>query len=249
MDLGLEGRVALVGAASKGIGRAIANALVTEGARVAITSRSRERIEATAAAIGARGYVLDSGDLDAASPLVDSVEADLGPIDVLVLNTGGPPGNPDPLGFTRGQWEQAHRDLMLAPMALIERVLPGMRDRGFGRVLNVSSSSVREPIPTLMLSTAHRAGMSGAFKTLAQTVAADGVTVNTILPGRIATDRVFDNAGSREAAEEAAKNTIAAGRLGTVEEFAAVATFLCSAPASYVTGETVTVDGGLTRSV
>lgn len=249
MDLGLEGRVALVGAASKGIGRAIANALVTEGARVAITSRSRERIEATAGAIGARGYVLDSGDLDAASPLVDSVEADLGPIDVLVLNTGGPPGNPDPLGFTRGQWEQAHRDLMLAPMALIERVLPGMRDRGFGRVLNVSSSSVREPIPTLMLSTAHRAGMSGAFKTLAQTVAADGVTVNTILPGRIATDRVFDNAGSREAAEEAAKNTIAAGRLGTVEEFAAVATFLCSAPASYVTGETVTVDGGLTRSV
>jgi len=249
MDLGLEGRVALVGAASKGIGRAIAAALAAEGAHVAVSSRSRERIDAAATTIGARGYVLDSGDLDAVPGLIDAVEADLGPIDVLVTNTGGPPGGTDPLAFTREEWEDAHRELMLAPVALIERVLPGMRERGFGRVLNVSSSSIREPIATLMLSTAHRTGMAGAFKTLAQLVARDGVTVNTILPGRIATDRVFDNAGSREAAEEAARDTIAAGRLGTVEELAAVAAFLCSAPASYVTGETVTVDGGLTRSV
>lgn len=249
MDLGIQGRVALVGAASKGIGRAIAAALAAEGAQVAITSRSRERIDAAALATGSHGYVLDSSDLDAMPALINAVEADLGPIDILVTNTGGPPGGADPLSFTREQWEAAHRDLVLAPITLIERVLPGMRERGFGRVLNVSSSSVREPIPTLMLSTAHRAGMSGAFKTLAQLVAADGVTVNTILPGRIATDRVFDKAGSREAAEQAAKDTIAAGRLGTVEEFAAVATFLCSARASYVTGESVTVDGGLTRSV
>ncbi len=249
MDFALSDRVALVGAASKGIGRAIAAELAAEGARVAISSRSQERIERTAAEIGARGYAWDSAHLDAVPALLDAVEADLGPIDILVTNTGGPPGGEDPLGFSREDWEAAHRDLILSPMALIERVLPGMRERGFGRIVNVSSSSVREPIPTLMLSTVHRAGMSGAFKTLAHRVAADGVTLNTMLPGRIATDRVFTNAGSREEAERAARETIPAGRLGTPEEFAAVAAFVCSARASYLTGETITVDGGLTRSV
>jgi 3-oxoacyl-[acyl-carrier protein] reductase len=248
VDLGLQGRVALVGAASKGIGRAIAAALVAEGAQVAVTSRSRERIEATAAEIGARPYVLDSADLDAVPGLVDAVESDLGPVDVLVTNTGGPPGGADPLGFSREQWQQAHTDLMLAPIALLERILPGMRQRGFGRVLNIASSSVLEPIPTLTLSTAHRSGMVGVFKTLAQQAAADGVTLNTIHPGRIATDRVFSNAGSEEAAREAAKDTIPAQRLGTPEELAAVAAFLCSAPASYVTGTQLAVDGGLLRS-
>lgn len=249
MDFGVQGRVALVGAASKGIGRAIAVELAAEGARVAISSRSPERIERAAAEIGARGYAWDSADLDAVPALVGAVESDLGPIDILVTNTGGPPGGEDPLGFSREDWEAAHRDLVLSPIALIERVLPGMRERGFGRILNVSSSSVREPIPTLMLSSVHRAGMSGALKTLAQRVAADGVTLNTVLPGRIATDRVYENAGSREAAEKAARETIPAGRLGTPEEFAAMAAFLCSERASYVTGEAITVDGGLTRSV
>lgn len=249
MDLGLGGRVALVGAASKGIGRAVALALAQEGARVAVTSRSRERIEAAASEIGAHPYVLDSADLDAVPALLDAVEADLGPVDVLVTNTGGPPGGPDPLGFTRQQWQRAHGDLVLAPMAQIERVLPGMRERGFGRILNIASSSVVEPIPTLTLSTAHRSGMVGVFKTIAQLVAADGVTLNTIHPGRIATDRVFENAGSEEAAHEAAREAIPAGRLGTPGELAAVAAFLCSARASYVTGAAIAVDGGLLRSV
>jgi 3-oxoacyl-[acyl-carrier protein] reductase len=249
VDLGLKGRVALVGAASKGIGRAIAAELVAEGAHVAVSSRSRERIEAAAADIGARGYPFDSADLDAVPGLVDAVSSELGPIDILVTNTGGPPGGADPLGFSQEQWEAAHRDLVLSPIALIERILPDMRERGFGRILNISSSSVREPISSLMLSTAHRAGMSGAFKTLAHYVAADGVTLNTILPGRIATDRLFENAGSREAAEQAAKDAIPAGRLGSAEELAAMAAFLCSERASYVTGEVITVDGGLTRSI
>jgi 3-oxoacyl-[acyl-carrier protein] reductase len=249
MDLGLEGRTALVTAASKGLGLGIATALAAEGATVAVSSRSRERIEAAASPIGAHPYVLDSADLDAAPGLIDQVESDLGPLDILVTNTGGPPGGPDPTAFTRQQWSDAHRDLVLAPMALIERALPGMRERGFGRVLNVSSSSVREPIPTLMLSTAHRGGMVGAFKTLARQVAADGVTFNTLLPGRFATDRVYENAGSREAAEKAAGEMIPAGRMGTTEEFGAVAAFLCSVQAAYITGTTVLVDGGLTQGV
>ena len=245
MDLGIAGKRALVTGASKGIGRAVASALVAEGARVAIASRSRERIEATAAEIGAEGFVFDSGDLDAADALVEAV----GDVDILVTNTGGPPAGPDALSFTPEQWEAAHRDLVLAPLALVERVLPGMRSRGWGRIVNVASTTVREPAPVLMLSNAERSAIVAAFKTLASQVAADGVTMNTVLPGRISTDRLVELVGSREAVEAAAREQVPAGRLGTVEEFAAVAAFLCSAPASYVTGQWLAVDGGLMRSI
>ena len=248
MDLGLADRVALVTGASKGIGLGIARGLAAEGAKVAVSSRSRERIEAAAGEIGATGFVHDSSDLDGAPALIDAVEEALGPLDVLVTNTGGPPPGPDPLGFTREQWEEAYRTLVLEPMALIGRALPGMRERGFGRIVNVASSSVREPIPILMLSNVHRSGLLAAFKTLARTVAGDGVTVNSVLPGRIATDRLAENFGSLEVAEQMARETIPAGRLGTVEEFASVAVFLCSARASYVTGTAALVDGGLTQS-
>ena len=249
MDLGLEGKVALVTGASKGLGRAIAAELVAEGARVAVSSRSRERIESTAGEIGAVAFVHDTAELDAAARLVADVVAELGPIDVLVCNTGGPPGGPDALGFTREQWQQAYTSLVLGPMALVEAVVPGMRERGFGRVVNVVSAGIREPIPNLMLSNAHRISMINAFKTIARQVAADGVTLNSVLPGRIDTDRIIELTGSRAAAEEFARAEVPARRMGTVEEFAAVATFLCSARASYVTGETVVVDGGWTRSV
>jgi 3-oxoacyl-[acyl-carrier protein] reductase len=249
MDLGLEGKVALVTGASKGLGRAIATELVAEGARVAISSHSPERVEATAAEIGATPFVHDTADVDHAPVLVADVEQQLGPIDILVCNTGGPPGGPDALGFTRDQWRQAYDSLVLGPMALVEAVVPGMRERGFGRVLNVAATGVREPIANLMLSNAHRVSMVNAFKTIARQIAADGVTLNNILPGRIDTDRIIELSGSREAAEALAREEIPARRLGTVEEFAAVAAFLCSARASYVTGEIVTVDGGMTRSV
>jgi 3-oxoacyl-[acyl-carrier protein] reductase len=248
MDLGIEGRVALVTGGSKGIGRGIAAALAAEGARVAVASRSRERIEEAAAAIGARGYVFDSDDLDAVDPLIDAIEADLGRVEIYVANTGGPPPGPDPLGFTHEQWVAAHRSLLLSPMAIITRVLPGMRSRGWGRVVSVSSSAVREPIPAIQLSNAHRPGLIAAFKVLARQEAAAGVTFNSVLPGRIATDRIFANAGSREQAEAAASADVPAGRLGTVEELAAAAAFLCSGPASYITGTTLLVDGGLTHS-
>jgi 3-oxoacyl-[acyl-carrier protein] reductase len=249
MDLGIRDRVALVTGASKGIGRAIAAELTAEGARVAISSRSRERIDATAAEIGATAFVHDTHDLDAAPALVESVASELGPVEILVSNSGGPPFGADPLGFTREQWEAAYRELVLAPVELIEQVLPGMRERGFGRIVSVGSTSVREPIPYLMLSNTHRTGLLAALKTIAREVAADGVTVNSVLPGRIATDRLADSAGSLEGAAEAARTTVPAARLGTVEEMAAAAAFLCSARASYVTGTAMLVDGGLTQSI
>jgi 3-oxoacyl-[acyl-carrier protein] reductase len=249
MDLGLAGRAALVTGASKGIGLGIARALAAEGAHLAVSSRSRERIDTAARDIGARGYVHDTSDVDSASKLIEAVEKDLGPLDILVTNTGGPPPGPDPLGFTREQWEQAYRSLVLGPMALVERVVPGMRERRFGRVVAVSSSAVREPIPVLMLSNAHRSGLLAAFKTLARQVAADGVTVNSVLPGRIATDRLKDAHGSLEAAAEAAKTQVPAGHLGTPEDMAAAAVFLVSDRAGYVTGETLAIDGGLLQSI
>lgn len=250
MDLGIAGKVALVTGASKGIGRGIAAELAAEGARVAIASRSLERVEATAAELGATGFVHDSADLDAAPALLARVAERLGgPVEILVTNTGGPPGGPDPLGFAREQWEAAYRDLVLAPTALIEAAVPGMRDRGWGRIVNVVSTSVREVIPTLMLSNAHRAAMLAAFKTIARHVAGDGVTVNSVLPGRIATDRIFSMDGSREEIEATARREVPVERLGTIEEMGAAAAFLCSTRASYITGVALLVDGGLTRSV
>jgi len=249
MQLGLEGRVALVTGASRGIGLGIARALAAEGAKLAVSSRSREHIEASARELGASAYVHDSGDLDAAGLLLERVEADLGPLDVLVTNTGGPPAGPDPAGFPRQQWEAAYHELVLAPIALIERALPGMRGRRFGRVVNVSSSAVREPLPNLMLSNVHRSGLLAGFKTLARAVAGDGVTLNTLLPGRIDTDRLADTHGSREAAAQAAREEVPAGRLGTPAEMGAAAAFLCSEQAGYITGVSLLVDGGLTRSV
>ena len=248
MELGLRGRVALVTGASKGIGFGIAEELAAEGARVAVASRDPERVAAAAERIGAHPVVFDSDDLDAVPGVIADVEAALGPIDVYVANTGGPPGG-DPLGFTRTQWEAAHRTLVLSPMAFLERLLPRMRSRGWGRVVAVGSMAVHEPIASLQLSNAHRPGLVAAFKVLARDAAADGVTLNTVHPGSIATDRIYENAGSREEAEEGARSGVPAGRLGTVEELAAAAVFLCSDRASYITGTSLLVDGGATACV
>jgi 3-oxoacyl-[acyl-carrier protein] reductase len=248
MDLGLDGKVALVTGASRGIGRGIAEALAAEGARVAVTSRNADAIAAVAGAIHGKAYTFDSGDLSAVDGLVGAVRRDLGPVDIYVANTGGPPVGADPLGFTDEQWETAHRTLIMSPMAILRRVLPGMRERGWGRVLAVSSSAALEPLPLLQLSNAHRPGLLAAFKHLARETAADGVTFNAVLPGRIATDRIAGSAAGMEAAQEAARTQVPAGRLGAVAELAAAAAFLVSDPARYVTGQSLLVDGGLTRA-
>src|SRR4051794_33478218 len=154
MDLGIAGRVALVTGASKGLGKGIAATLAAEGAKVAISSRSEERLAAAAEDVGAEPFVHDSRDLDATDALVSAVEERLGPVEILITNTGGPPGGPDALEFPRDDWEVAYRNLVLSPMELIERVVPGMREKAFGRIVNVSSISVREPIAALMLSNA-----------------------------------------------------------------------------------------------
>jgi 3-oxoacyl-[acyl-carrier protein] reductase len=245
MDLGIEGKVALVTGASKGLGLAVATALASEGANVAIASRSEERIQAAAAKIGAQPFVHDTADADSAPALVNRVHHELGPVDILVTNSGGPPASPDALSFTREQWRSAYEMLLVGALALVEAALPGMRERGWGRVLSLSSSVVREPTPVLVLSAAHRAGLLAALKTIARQVAPDGVTINTLLPGLIATDRVKELGA--DTPDRVA--SLPAGRLGTVEEFAAAAAFLCSQPAGYITATTLLVDGGAARAV
>lgn len=255
MDLGIEGRVALVMGASKGIGRACAESLAREGVRVAIASRSRERIDATAqelsnAASGeVRGFVADATDPDALPALVREVEESLGPIDVLVTNTGGPPVG-EALGFDREAWEAAYRALVLAPLALIRAVAPGMRERRWGRIVNITSATTREPAPAFILSNSHRLAAVGMFKTLAAELGRDGILFNSVAPGFIATDRIAQLRGvPLEELSEVEAPDVPLGRLGRPEEMGDVVAFLCSERASYVTGQNLLVDGGRVGAV
>jgi 3-oxoacyl-[acyl-carrier protein] reductase len=255
MDLGIEGRVALVMGASKGLGRASAAALAREGARVAVASRSPQRIAEAAAAIAAetggevQGFPADTQDVERLPHLIAEVAGALGNVEILVTNTGGPPPG-DSLSFGRDQWEAAHRSLVLAPMALIEAVVPGMREAGWGRIVNVTSIATREPIPGLILSNSHRLAAVGAFKTLSRDLAPEGILLNSVAPGRIATDRIAGMLGKRlEEIADQPQPDVPVGRLGRVEEFADVVAFLCSARASYVCGINMLVDGGVTRGI
>jgi 3-oxoacyl-[acyl-carrier protein] reductase len=253
VDLGIEGRVALVLGASKGLGYGSARALAGDRARVAVASRSAERASEAAERIAgetgsqARGYAVDTGDVESLPALVEQVASELGPVEILVTNTGGPPFG-EPLGFSRDDWEAAYRNLVLAPLELINAAVPGMRERAWGRIVNITSIATNEPIPGLMLSNSHRLAAVGMFKTLANELARDGVLVNSVAPGRIATDRI---AGGRpiEELEKLEQPDIPVGRLGRVDEFGAVVAFLCSERASYVCGVNLLVDGGVARGI
>ncbi|HEX6456761.1 MAG TPA: SDR family oxidoreductase [Solirubrobacterales bacterium] len=248
MELGLEGRVALVMGASRGIGRGVAAALAREGARVAICSRSRERLEEAAGEIGATPFVADATDLERLARLPLEVAEALGRVDILVTNTGGPPaGGALDHGFE--EWEDAYRSLVLAPRILVGAVVPGMRGEGWGRIVNVGSTTTIEVNPALNLSNSHRMATVGFLKTLAREVAGDGITVNTVATGRFKTDRMAELGGSIERVEAAAREEVPAGRLGTVEEYGDLVAFLCSDRAAYITGTVIPIDGGLLRSV
>jgi 3-oxoacyl-[acyl-carrier protein] reductase len=249
MDLGIEGKVALVMGASKGIGRGVAAALAREGARVALASRSQERLEEAVAEIGAgaSAFVADATDLDRLARLPLEVAEALGSVDILVTNTGGPPPG-GALDHGVEEWEGAYRSLVLAPRVLAGAAVPGMRDAGWGRIVNVGSTTTIEINPALGLSNAHRMATVGLLKTLAREVAGDGITVNTVATGRFATDRMAELGGSLENVEAAARQEVPAGRLGTVEEYGDLVAFLCSQRAAYITGAVIPIDGGLLRS-
>jgi 3-oxoacyl-[acyl-carrier protein] reductase len=250
LNLGIENRVALVMGGSRGIGRGIAAALAREGAKVAISSRSAESLEAASGEIegDVRGFPADTEDLERMRKLPGEVAEALGPVEILVANTGGPPLG-GALDNTPEEWESAFRSLVLAPRALIETVLPRMRERGWGRIVNVSSTSIREPIPSLTLSNANRLAALGLLETLADEVAGDGITVNTVATGMFATERLADPQGSLDGAEQAARERVPAGRLGHPDEYGDLVAFLCSERAAYLTGAVIPLDGGLLRSV
>lgn len=249
MKLGIEGRVALVMGASGGIGLGVARALAREGARVGLCSRSEQRLAEAATEIDGETAVFaaDTGDLERTAALPGEVAAALGPVEILVTNTGGPPPG-GALDHPVEEWESAYRSLVLAPRALVEASLPAMREGRWGRIVNVASTSIREPIAGLALSNAHRMAALGLFKTLATELAADGITVNTVATGRFATERLGALHGSLEQAAERAREQVPAGRLGGVEEYGDLVAFLCSERTAYLTGAVIPLDGGLLRS-
>ncbi|MEM8729090.1 MAG: SDR family oxidoreductase [Pseudomonadota bacterium] len=262
MDLGLTGKRALVMASSRGLGLGIAQALAAEGCHVLLSGRSADKLAEAAEAITAKGpgkasyVVADLTGENAVETLAEAASSTLGGVDILVANTGGPPPgqmvdvDPQALGAQ-------FQSMVLSVIALTGHLMPGMRAQKWGRVIAVGSSGVIQPIPNLGMSNALRSALVGWSKSLAGDVAADGVTVNMLLPGRIHTERVdeLDAAASKKTGKSmddtraASRATIPVGRYGKVEEFAAVAAFLASEQASYVTGSLIRCDGGAIKAI
>jgi 3-oxoacyl-[acyl-carrier protein] reductase len=262
MDLGLKGRVALVAASSRGLGRAVAEELAAEGCDLVMCARGADALEAAAKEIrsGTRRRVhavaADLTDPREVERVVDEGRQAVGEIDVLVTNTGGPPAGPFE-SHSPDAWDLAVRQNLGSVLNLVRAVLPGMRERKWGRIVNVTSIAVKQPVDGLILSNSVRAAVTGFARTLANEVAEAGITVNNVMPGYTRTERV-EQLARRNAelkgitAEEAAQGwvrEIPMRRLGEPREFAAMVAFLCSERASYVTGQSVAVDGGWVRSV
>ena len=253
MDLGIKGKSAIVCAASKGLGRGCAEALAREGVALTICARGKDALETTAEHLRQLG-----------APKVTTVVCDVtteegrrallaacSEPDILINNAGGPPPG-DFKDFSLDDWRKAVEGNMLAPIALIHATVYGMMERGFGRILNITSSSVKAPIPPLELSNGARCGLTGAVAALARKTVRRNVTINALLPGPFDTDRLRSTSykiaeargQSFEAVHVARKGEVPAQRFGTPEEFGATAAFLCSAHAGYITGQNVVIDGG-----
>ena len=251
MDLGIRGRVALVTGASAGLGRAVALALAAEGARVALAARRKDALEDVARdarAADARAYAVDLNDEAAVSALLAGVRRDFGAIDILIANGGGPKAG-TATQMTLADWDAGYRTVLRSMLQLVDGVVPQMTERKWGRIVALTSSSVKQPIPTLALSNAFRTALVSALKTLSLEVGAHGVTVNAIATGRILTDRLRALYPDAAAMDAAAKADIPLGRVATPEEFAPMVAFLCGEGARYVTGQTIAIDGGLVKSV
>ena len=262
MDLGLKGKVALVAAASRGLGRAVAEELAAEGAALVLCSRNAEAINQTANEIAqaTRAEILslpcDVSKAEEVARLVQSGIERFGCIDVLVTNAGGPPAGKFE-SFGQDQWEAATRLTLFSAIELARQVLPGMKERRWGRILNITSIAVKQPVDNLILSNSLRAAVTGFARTLANEVATFGVTVNNIMPGYTRTERVEELAGMMAKEEGITpaefvarwEKEIPMRRLGEPREFAALAAFLVSERASYITGTSIPVDGGWIRGL
>lgn len=253
MDLKIKGRRALVLGGNRGIGLAIATALAAEGAELTLAARDAEALAAAAAQLGgARTIPLDLSDADG----LEAFAGKVGAVDILINNTGGPP-----YGSARGRaasdWEDSYRAMSLSVIRLTDLFLPAMIAAGWGRIVTIASTGAVQPLPVLGISNSIRAGLIAWSKSVATEIAATGVTMNVLMPGRVSTDRVFKTDAATAAREglppeEIARRSwaqIPMGRYGAPEEIAAVAAFLCGAPASYVTGTVVRADGGFVRHV
>ena len=262
MDLGLTNKVAMVGGASKGLGFAVARALAAEGADVSIASRDVDGINKAAAMINAAGkgralaVPADLSTSDAIARWTAATTDRFGGVDVLFANTGGPPAG-SALSFDDGAWQQAFELLLLSAVRTVRLVVPSMRARGGGAILVGTSSTVKEPVPSLALSNVMRAGVTALVKTLSLELAADGIRVNSLMPVRISTDRLahLDALNAQKAGitlaeqQERGGRAIPVGRYGDPDEFGRVGAFLLSSAASYITGAALQVDGGLIKGL
>lgn len=261
MDFGIDGKTALVAASSKGLGRAVAEELATEGARVILCARGAEALEATRKAMADTGAEVTAVAADLTDPLqvervVEVGVETFGPVDILVTNTGGPPSGPFE-SHTPEAWSQAVRQNLDSVLNLTRCVLPGMKERRWGRIVNITSLAVKQPVDGLILSNSIRAAVTGFAKTLANEVAPFGITVNNVMPGYTRTERLDQLAadiaersgGSIEDAFAAWERQIPLGRVGDPRELGAVVAFLASERASYITGTSIAVDGGAIKGL